>query len=303
MGIGIDNFLVSRCKFSLDPNEITSPEAQSRNRENIFFEGVERGGEKTEVSNFCPFFKVTQNGCTFQWFQVKQKSLLWNYGESRWFSLSWNFPLKLVYGSTSKNIADRIREQTWTRFTVKWGRKQVRMDFFLALPSFIIKGFQSSNYKSKLEFFHESAFEEEAAIFPFKAFPQPDIWMEKGQFPTFYKVGRDSQLQRIRQLRWPTLKRGMNKLVNSSVWWIHFFSSSNSCGKTPNAKMSFTANRKRCLGPIYDTKMLCGERTDTCRGSSTWFGWKDFGSVRGLMCDVKHIAYLTIILLSLKCSW
>lgn len=55
-----------------------------------------------------------------------------------------------------------------------------------------MKGFQSSNYKSKLKFFCESAFEG-AAILPFKAFPQPDSWMGEGWFSIFYKVGREGQ--------------------------------------------------------------------------------------------------------------
>lgn len=56
-----------------------------------------------------------------------------------------------------------------------------------------MKGFQSSNYKSKLKFFCESLFEG-AAILPFKAFPQPGSWIGEGWFfSMFYKVGREGQ--------------------------------------------------------------------------------------------------------------
>lgn len=158
---------------------------------------------------------------------MKQKSLSWNYEERRCFRFPFTlkFPFEIVsYQYHQKLCKQRARGQTWTRFIVKWDRKQVRMAFSLALPSFVMKDFQSSNYKSKLKFFCESAFEG-AAILPFKAFPQPDSWRGrgKGDFLCFIRwAEKDSQLQRIRQHGCPTLKRGKNELVNSSDRWIYF---------------------------------------------------------------------------------
>lgn len=119
-----------------------------------------------------------------QQFQRKQKSLPWNYGERGCFLFPFalKFPFETVSHQHHQNLGKhRGRGQTWTRFIMKWGRKQVRTAFSLALPSSAMKGFQSSNYKSKLKFFCESLFEG-AAILPFKAFPQSGSWIGEGWF-------------------------------------------------------------------------------------------------------------------------
>lgn len=157
-----DNHLVKRQTLSLCPGEILTPRVTR-----VAGQSVKKEGNRQKWEQILPFLKVAQKVWTFHWFQMKQKSLSWNYREREDVSHS---PLNSVHTSTIKN---RDREQGWTRFTVNWDRKQVRMAFCLALPSFAMKGFQSSNYKSKLKLFCESAFEG-AAILPFKAFPQPD---------------------------------------------------------------------------------------------------------------------------------
>lgn len=149
----------------------------------------EKEGSRQKWEQILPFLKVTQKVWTFHWFQMKQKFLSWNYRERGCFP----FPFEIgSYQCHQKLCKHGAREQRWTRFIVNWGRKQVRMAFSLALPSFAMKGFQSSNYKSKLKLFCESVFEV-AAILPFKAFPQPDSSMVEGWFSMFYKVGREGQ--------------------------------------------------------------------------------------------------------------
>lgn len=139
------NCLVNRRKLSPCPHEIVTPRVTRvvkwRNNICCLWKGGSgkrrRGRQKWE--QILPFLKDIQKVWAFHWFQMKQKSLTWNWGERGCFPFPFvlKFPFETgSYQYYQKHCKHRAKGQTWTRFIVKWGRKQVRTAFSLALPSF-----------------------------------------------------------------------------------------------------------------------------------------------------------------------